>query len=710
MPTTQRASPSANAELYELAQLHGVEVAYQDAFGKRREATVKSLLRILQTLGAPLERGTDVPQALRECRRSRWRRGLEPVVLAWDGRAEKLLLRLPQSDAAKRASCRLRLENGEERRWDLDLAPLPAAEAVSLEGESYEAKCLTLAEAIPDGYHRLEVTVGKQTFEALLLAAPRRSYGGEGESPGRTWGVFLPLYALHSQHSWGAGDFTDFCHLLTWIHAQGGGVAATLPLLAAFLDEPFECSPYSPVSRLFWNEFYLNVEALPEFGQNPQTQALLASSDFRREIETLRALPQVDYRRQMALKRRILSELARTFFGQESGRRQTFERYRADHPQVEDYARFRAAGERLRTPWPHWPASPRDGAISADNYDEDARQYHLYVQWVAEEQLRHLAEEARRAGPSLYLDLPLGVHGHGYDVWRERDAFALTASGGAPPDIVFTKGQDWGFPPLHPQRIREHGYRYVRAYLRRQLAYAGVLRIDHMPVFHRLFWIPQGSPPSEGVYVRYPAQELYALFSLESHRHKTLLVGEDLGTVPPEVPRAMAQHNVQRMYVIQYEAQADPKQPLPPVPAGAVASVNTHDMPPFAAYFEGKDIAERERLGLLGEQNPEGEREKRRAAIEALIAFLHGEGRLGEEDDARSVLRACLRHLATSSARIVLVNLEDLWLETQPQNVPSTSGECANWRNKARYSLEEWQHVPGMVELLGEINRIVREG
>ena len=160
-----------------------------------------------------------------------------------------------------------------------------------------------------------------------------------------------------------------------------------------------------------------------------------------------------------------------------------------------------------------------------------------------------MAEEARRAGPGLYLDLPLGVHAHGYDVWREREAFAVEASGGSPPDVVFTKGQDWGFPPLHPERIRAQGYRYVLAYLRRQLACAGVLRIDHMPVFHRLFWIPHGVPASQGVYVRYPAEEYYAIFSLESHRHKAMLVGEDLGTVPPEVPESMGRHNVHRMYV-----------------------------------------------------------------------------------------------------------------------------------------------------------------
>lgn len=708
MPPTKKARPAVDAELHELARLHGVETVYTDALGRQQEASADSLLQILRALGAPLTHLADVPQALRESRQTLWQRGLEPVALAWDGRPEPLLLRLPERTTAQRAACRLRLEGAEERRWDADLNALPITESARIEGVSFQARALALPEGLPPGYHRLEVEVEGRNYSTFLISAPRRAYGVEDEGNRRTWGVFLPLYAVHSERSWGGGDFTDFRHLLKWVHAHGGGVAATLPLMAAFLDEPFECSPYSPVSRLFWNELYVEVEGLPELAACPEARAILASAEFRREREALRAMPQVDYRRQMALKRRVLAALAHSFFAASSERRQAFEDYRIAHPQVEDYAAFRAVGERLRTPWPQWPVPLREGVLHPGDYDEEARRYHLYVQWVAEQQLRHLADEARRGGPGLYLDLPLGVNGQGYDVWRERDAFALAASGGAPPDVVFTKGQDWGFPPLHPQRIREQGYRYVLAYLRRQLAYAGILRIDHMPVFHRLFWIPHGLEARQGVYVRYPAEELYALFSLESHRHKAMLVGEDLGTVPPEVPQSMEQHNVHRMYVIQYEAQPDPKKPLPPVPAGSVAGVNTHDMPPFAAYFEGKDIAEREKLGLLGEQNPEQEREKRQATREALIAFLRREGHLNEEEDVRPVLHACLKHLASSSAGIVLVNLEDCWLETQPQNVPTTSGECPNWRNKARYALEEWEQVPGVRELFEEINRIVR--
>ncbi len=699
------ARPASTDALEELARLYGILPAYDDATGRQRVASPEALLRVLQILGAPAGGTADVAAALHARRRAPWERGLEPVILAWDGEPAAFTLRLPTRMADDTLRGRLALEEGGEQPCTWDLRQLPAVQTAAPEGRGYVAKRLLLPGELPWGYHRLEVDLPGKSLTALVLRAPRTAYTAAGDRPPRTWGVFLPLYALHSGRSWGAGDFADLRQLLDWVQGFGGGVVGTLPLLAAFLDESFEPSPYSPASRLFWNEFYLDVEAIPELQRCPDAQALLGSPEFTRARDALRSQPLVDYRRQMALKRRVLERLARAFFRQSSERRAAFARYVADHPAVEDYARFRAVGERLRTPWPDWPAPLRDGAVKPGDYAVEAYQYHQYVQWVAEEQLQNLANAARNGGPGLYLDLPLGVHGHGYDVWRERDAFAVEASGGAPPDVVFPKGQDWGFPPLHPERIREQGYRYVLAYLRRQLRYASILRIDHMPVFHRLFWVPRGMEARDGVYVRYPAEELYAIFNLESHRHRAMLVGEDLGTVPPEVPEAMARHRVHRMYVVQYELQTEPENVLPPVPAGAVAGINNHDMPPFAAYWQGSDIRRREELGLLGGQDPAAEEEQRQQRLDALVRFLRAGGYLTEGPDAASVHRACLAYLGHSAAGVVLINLEDLWLETEPQNVPSTGDRRPNWRRKARYALEQMRGAPEVLRALAAMNQ-----
>ena len=138
---------------------------------------------------------------------------------------------------------------------------------------------------------------------------------------------------------------------------------------------------------------------------------------------------------------------------------------------------------------------------------------------------------------------------------------------------------------------------YVIDYLRFQMKHTGLLRIDHVMGLHRLWWVPHGYPASAGAYIRYPAEELYGILSVESHRHKTTLVGENLGTVPPEVNKSMDMHGVRRMYVLQYEQQ--PKGSLAVPERAVVASVNTHDMPSFAPHWSAADIDDRADLGLI---------------------------------------------------------------------------------------------------------------
>ena len=322
--------------------------------------------------------------------------------------------------------------------------------------------------------------------------------------------------------------------------------------------------------------------------------------------------------------------------------------------------------------------------------------------------MRELADQARRRGPGLYLDLPVGVHGAAYDVWRERALFAEGASAGAPPDTFFTKGQDWGFPPLKPEALREQGYAYLVACLRHHLEHAGVLRLDHVMQLYRLFWIPQGLEAKDGVYVRYPAEELLAVLALESHRYQALLVGENLGTVPPEVNAALERRGVLGMYVMQYElAPGAPGLERTP-PAATVASLNTHDMPPFKAFWEGLDIADRQELGLLDEEQARVERERREATRRELEALVRPRDLQDEPPDVQEVLRRLLERLAASPARLMLVNLEDLWGETEPQNVPGTTDERPNWRRKARLGFEELSTDPEVLATLRRVDELRR--
>ncbi len=700
-------SPAEIRLLHRLARLYRVQTAYSDVYHRRRRAPVAALLAVLRVLGVPLATLKDVPSAWRERWQELWQRPLEPVTLARAGQPSLIEIRLPAALADTALSGQLTLEDG-QRGGEWCSADLPVVEAAEVEGTSYVVKQLSLPGGLPIGYHRFTLELPGGYQQSLVIAAPARAYLPPQESDSRLWGLFLPLYALQTGTSWGSGDFADLEALVAWCAQIGGRVLATLPLLPTFLgEEAFEPSPYLPVSRRLWSEFYLDVNRVPELERCPEAKARLASSAFQRELEALRRLPLVDYRRQMALKRQVLEELCQCLFDEASGRLEALNRFAEDNPLVADYARFRAAGEKQGATWRSWPQRLREGNIKEGDYREEDRRYHLYVQWLAQQQIREISQTAREKDLKLYLDLPVGVHPDGFDVWREQDIFIGEVSAGAPPDAVFTTGQDWYFPPLHPEKIREHGYNYFIDYLRHHLRQAGILRIDHVMGLHRLFWIPQGMGAGRGVYVHYPAEEFYAILALESHRYKTLIVGEDLGTVPPAVKPAMNRHGLYHLYVLPYELALDRQAVLKSIRPSSVASLNTHDMPPFTSFWEGLDIKERLGLGLLSRAEAQKEERERQAIRKELFGFLSKKGWLKPaEVDTYSALRACLTLLTTSRARVVLVNLEDLWLETRPQNIPASEGKNPNWRGKASYSFEDFCQMPQVVGTLKIIDQL----
>lgn len=495
-----------------------------------------------------------------------------------------------------------------ERKRQLNVRRIPPVRV------AWEGKLAGSSKRLPFGYHRRD--------GSLIISSPRQTF----QKTGPDWGPFLPLYALHSKRNPGAGDFTDLKAFALWAGRQGAGWVGTLPLLSQFLDRPFEPSPYSPASRLFWNEFWLD---LGKIGGMP-------------------AGPWVDYRRQMKLKLQVLEKRAKNWKPPSGWLRK--------NPDAAEYARFRGS-----------PA-------------------YLYGQWLADRQLEELQRACGKAGVGLYFDLPLGVHPKGYDAWKERESFVQGMNVGAPPDTFFTGGQDWGFRPMHPEKIRERGYDYFIRSVRQSMRYASMLRVDHIMGLHRLFWVPEGRPAKEGVYVRYHAEEMYAVLCVESHRNRCAVVGEDLGIVPPEVRRMMRRRGLARMFVVQYEMRPGLR-PLRRAPPRSLASLNTHDMPPFSDFWAGWPDRQR------------------------LLRQLRSEGwlRPGEGEQGPAVAQALLRALASGPAESVLVNLEDLWGERRPHNVPGTSGG-KNWRRKARYSLEQIFRMKELEQRLQEINRLRSRG
>jgi 4-alpha-glucanotransferase len=370
------------------------------------------------------------------------------------------------------------------------------------------------------------------------------------------------------------------------------------------------------------------------------------------------------------------------------------ERVAKSRPELRAYAAFRALTE-TAGPWTGWPKRQRGGAIARGEYDESRFRYHVLAQKLADEQLAGLA--AKAGEPGLYLDLPLGVHPAGFDVWRAPQSFASGVAGGAPPDRFFTKGQNWSFSPLHPQKIREDGLDYWFRCLRHHLKHAGVLRLDHFMGLHRLYWIPRGAEASEGTYVQYPAEELYAAVCLESARNQAWIIGEDLGTVPRYVQRRMTDHGIDRMYVAQFSVRDNPHAALEPAPGNAVASVNTHDTPTWAAYWAGEDIDDQVAMGLITAEEAEAARNGRARARSALATYF------GVSADSEAILHAILADMGRGPARAVIATLEDLWGETAPQNTPGSARERPSWRRKARLSLEEMQASTEVVDALRKL-------
>lgn len=680
-----------------LARLHGVQTEFVDNGGRLHHATTEGLLDVLKALGAPVEGPGDVDEAIRERRHALRSRRIEPVAVAWDGRPSSLLLRFPESLAASALDCRLTSEDGTEHAWRVAIADLHPMETEASPAEGLAAGRLRLSGPLPTGYHRLTVRFPDAEAGCLVISAPVRAYGGSGESEERTWGLFCPLHALHRGSSWGAGDFSDLEALINWTAGQGGGLVATLPMLASFFDGP-TVSPYAPSSRLFWNEFYLDLRRIPELARSEPARALMESAEFRREVESLRSERLVEYSRQMRLKRRVLEFLADAMPA-EGERHAAFRRFLRDHPEAADYASFMATVERHGHDWDRWPAGARD------EVDDRARRYHFYAQWQADDQLRALSEAAGAKGLTWYVDFTVGVDPRGYDVWSRPDLFCRAASIGCPPDEEFTEAQNWRFPPLHPERQRETGYSYMIAALRNHFRHARALRLDHVMGLHRLFWLPASLGGRDGAYVTYPAEELYAILSVESHRRGAWVVGEDLGTVPPEVPEGMRRHGVRGLYVAQHEIKsAGAERPLTAVTEDVVASLNTHDLPPFAAYWAGRDIEDRVGLGLLDEAGAAEEEAARPGQRRALVAYLRRLGLLGTEDGPGDVALACYEFLAASPARVVLINPEDLWLETEAQNMPGTEVQFPNWRHKFRLDLEDFARAPAVLEALRRIS------
>jgi len=648
------ATPAYNPQMDELraltslAQAMGVYTVYTDGLGQPVTVAPETLVSVCASLGASVAGPADAADALRSLEAAGGAGRLQPVLVAWDGALPRVSI---STDGPARAE--LLLESG-------DVFPL------EIGGGGPNANELRATDPVPFGYHRLTVEASGTTETCTVISSPVRAWRRPGAH--RSWGVGAQLAALRSARSRSFGDLRDLESTCRWVGERGGDLVMVLPLLPTFNTEPVEPSPYSPVSRLFWSELILDLGDAHRPSDSPTTLDVIQA-----DVEVRAALGGLPVPDESLLD----EELVR-------------------------YARFRGAQARLGRNWRDWPSEARAGTLGPEHVDADEERFHLVAQTLARRQLGDLRHDLEEDGIRLGLDLAVGVHPDGYDTWSRQALFAPGMSVGAPPDEGFPSGQDWGFPPVLPAASRREGHRYLAATIAHQAAASGVLRVDHVMAWTRLFWIPHGFEVHQGTYVSYPHEELFAILALESQRNRCEVAGENLGTVPPQIDEALPRHRIWGMYLAQFQASKDPN--LGPPTAADMALVGTHDTPTFAGWLTGVDIDERVRCGLLPEEGVLSVRAERSYATERLAELLDQSA-----DEPHAFLAELLEWLGKSESPLVVPWLEDLWLEDQGVNVPGTrSSERPNWQRPMRRLLDEIftdPEVDGLIRRLEQSRR-----
>ena len=730
--------------LDELAHLYGISPEYHDVFGEPHPLPPETRDALLAAMDLDIETPEAAATAVAAFDEAPWRACLPPVRVIRDGQDGAIPLHLPRAFHVAELGYTLVSEEGRLKQGLVKPEWLEETGQRELDGQHWVRYLLRLPELPGHGYHKLTLR-GKGRPAPLgcceLILAPERCYLPDAVREGRrTWGLAAQLYGLRSHRDWGMGDFTDLASLVSASADQGAQTVGLNPLHALFPHNPCHDSPYCPSSRLFFNYLYIDVQAIPELGQCEAARQAMQEPDFVQLLKVSREAEVVDYSAVAALKRPLLELLFRHFrdehLAQGSERGRALERYIKErgedlrlHALYEALQEHLYAGDNDLWGWPVWPqayrspTSPEVAAFAAEN--RGRLLFFQYLQWTAEQQLAAVSGQARDSGMGLglYLDLSVSVDQAGAEVWANQALYAPAASVGAPPDALGPMGQDWGLPPLVPERLKQVAYRPWVSTLRQNMRHAGALRIDHAMQLMRLFWIPRGRPATEGAYVHYPLDDLLGVLALESHRNRCLVIGEDLGTVPDEVRHAMGQAGVlsYRLLIFERREGGDFKRPEE-YPEQALVTVATHDLPTLAAWWEGYDNDLRERLGLLHEWEKLEEHHAIRARERRwLLGALAEQGLLPEgtpEDPAAmphlppALAQAIQLYLARTGSHLLVAQLEDLLGQVSQANMPSTTHQHPNWKQKLKRTLDELLADPdvqattrALREVRGQIQR-----
>ena len=705
----RRGKGRARPALAALAERLGIQPGYRAAGSEEWRPTPDAAREgLAAALGMDGSSERAAQAALRRLDREAASRLIEPTCVEVRGasRAPRLWVRLPDG-AGPRVSWSLELqsEGGERIQAEGQVRVRSAQRRVSL--------------ALPSrpglGYHPLSLTLDcsggpHRAVQLRIVTPPRCTPPSALLGRRKVYGLVANLYTLRSRGDWGVGDLGHLNRLLELAGREGAAFVGLSPLHALW-NRDDGISPYLPVSRLFRNPLYIDVQAVPELAESADARRKLAELERSGRLEALRERERIDYPGVAAAKHAVLSACYAHFAARHGGaatrRGRAYSRFVEQQGELlENHATFVALAEQRGgksgpdTGWERWPAGLHDpGSAAVVRFRREHARAVDYQRWLQFELDRQLAGAAglaqtRGLALGLYTDLALGSAAAGSDVWAFPDLFVRGARAGAPPDDFAPAGQDWSFPPLDPRRLRDGHYDYWVRLLRAAFAHAGALRIDHAMGLSRLYWIPSGRPASEGAYVSYPERDLLGILALESRRAGALVVGEDLGTVPRGLRPRLARRGVLSSQVLLFARdRRGAFLPAKRYSPRALVTANTHDLPTLAGFYDDADLALRRRVGQLPDDTAlEAARAQRRAAQDALERRLVAEGCLapGAEASVAGRSAAVTRFLCATPTPLVGLAVDDLAGEPEPVNLPGVGPDRhPSWTRRLRVPVED---------------------
>ncbi|MCD5980171.1 4-alpha-glucanotransferase [Pseudomonas quasicaspiana] len=679
----------SNEQIESLAAEAGLSVDWIDANGKAQRVSPEVLSKILGCLGFPADDNLQIDASLQRLKLAHHQPTPPPLLTVDHGSNLDLSAWFEPGTPFV-----LHLEDGATIDANLTAnASLPALAPVGYQQLNIAGQHLTIA-------------VAPKTCFSMAMATDSRVP--------RAWGLTVQLYGLHREGDGGFGDTQALESLARAAGERGAHALAISPVHAMFANDPHRYSPYSPSSRLFLNSLYCSPGAI--LGERALRMAI-EESGLSDELKRLEALPLVDWPAAASAKWKVLRKLYDAFSG-------------SDHPLHEDFNSFRhSAGEALENHcrfevirdecprlgmsdnWHEWPEefkNPRSEAIArfAANHSEQIG-FYAFAQWLTARGLERAQVAARSSGMSVGLiaDLAVGADGAGSQAWSRQDELLSALSVGAPPDILNRAGQSWGISAFSPEGLKRNGFRAFIEMLRANFAHAGGLRIDHIMGLQRLWVVPLGSPASEGAYLNYPLDDMLRLLSLESWRHKAIVLGEDLGTVPPGLHEKLAARAILGMRVLLFEQNNANFKPILDWSDQALATTSTHDLPTLAGWLAENDIAWNLRLGMVNEQQAQdwsADRHRERDGLRQVLSqnsTNFSDGR----PDAEQMIDASIRYIGHTRAPLVLLPMEDAMGLTEQFNLPGDTPQHPNWRRRIpgeSSTLMDNEAVARRVELL----------